>query len=274
MQSTSWLQYLLSPGRSWHYPQFEWNKLLVSCGKESLSPCSVAELYNPDVVPDVLQTSKHLLTSKREKQKNQLVALAKCSVVCPQAKSGGGVLTREWCALLATNCNFCDLGSIPRVAGWVVQAWKKLHGNIIKQKSTHSSLILFAVLNKGFIKLWIQCYLCVWNQHWCARLAEQTNGASVSGSSRNLYPTNRNAAFFWRWGVFTFSSEKVKDQHPDKLMSSYSGARSCSNAVQLFPWISSATAEVMWGWFCLILLAMCEQSLFWQACWMSFHSSQ
>lgn len=42
-----------------------------------------------------------------------------------------------------------------------------------------------------------------------------------------------------------FALEKAYDQHPDKLASSYSGARSCFNAFQLFPQISGATVEVM-----------------------------
>lgn len=42
-------------------------------GKESSSLHSEGELYIPAVELDVLQTSKHLLTSKREKQNHQLL---------------------------------------------------------------------------------------------------------------------------------------------------------------------------------------------------------
>lgn len=99
----------------------------------------------------------------------------------------------------------------------------------------------------------------------CARLLSRQMVPAVSGNSRNLHPANKNAAFFLRWSTYIFAFEKASDQHPDKLASSYSGMENCFNAFQLFPQISDATAGVMWGWFCLILLAMCEQSLFWQA---------
>lgn len=86
-----------------------------------------------------------------------------------------------WCAWLAANYNFGGLGGIPRIARLVLQASKKLHRNIIKQKSTHSSLILPCCPAEQRIYHAVEPVLalwCVWNQHWCARLAEQTNGAS------------------------------------------------------------------------------------------------
>lgn len=110
-------------------------------GEESSSPLFEGALNISAVELDVLEASKHLLTSKRKAE--ELASIASCTAVCPQAKSGGGgALTRGWCACLEANYNFCGLGGIPRVATSVLQASEKVHCNINKQKSTHSSLIL------------------------------------------------------------------------------------------------------------------------------------
>lgn len=56
---------------------------------------ALREKFVPAVELDVLQTSKHLLTSKRKIEAT--ASLGSCSVVCPQGRGGGGGLTREWC---------------------------------------------------------------------------------------------------------------------------------------------------------------------------------
>lgn len=145
-----------------------------------------------------------------------------------------------------------------------------------KRALIHPSSCHVALLNKGFLVLWNQCYPC----DVCGTsldvqdLLSRQMVPARSGNSRSQHPTNRNAAFFQRWRVSTFCFGKSLRSASWQAGILLQRARSCFNAFRLFPQISGATAEVRWGWFCLILLAMCEQSLFWQACWMCLHSSQ
>lgn len=163
MQTTSWLQYL---------PNHDTILRILFSHLDNNSHHHTLREYSVSI----LQTSKHLLMSKKK------TSVDNCSVMCPQAKSGGGVLTGGWYAWLAANYYFCGLGGIPNVTRLVLQAWRKLHCNIIKQKSTHLSLTPVHCPTEQRIYHAVEPVLLMWsawNQHCCARLAEQTSGASL-----------------------------------------------------------------------------------------------
>lgn len=111
-----------------------------------------------------------------------------------------------WCTWLAANYSFCGLGGIPRVARSVLQAWKNLHHNISKRTLIHPSSCHVALLSKGFIMLWNQCYLCgvCGTSTDVQDLLSRQMVPALSGNSRNLHPTNRNAAAFHWWSLSTF----------------------------------------------------------------------
>lgn len=165
-----------------------------------------------------------------------------CSTVHMQGKSSCGALPTEGSAPAWQQSEICGLGGIPESLGLSCRIEKKLPCKCNRAEdhsfNPHPAMLpckrrVFPAVEPVLPK-W-----CLWNQRWRARQVVP----AIGGNSRNLHPTNSNAAFFQRWSASTFALEEASDQHPDKLASSYSGAESCFNAFQLLPQISNAACR-------------------------------